>query len=176
MMRTLPPRQQRLAEAERQIARSVNKGHGRLEVRRLVSTSQLDEAYLDFPGAAQCFKLTRTRTLRDRFTGQPKTSVETIYGITSLSRERANADQLLATVRAHWGIENKVFHVRDQTLGEDACRVRKQSAPIIFSTLRNSVLNLLQTLKVRNRAAQLRTFCASPVKALQAVRRKITEN
>jgi predicted transposase YbfD/YdcC len=145
-------------------------------VRTLVSTTQLDEDYLDFPGVAQCFKLTRTRTGRDRATGALKTTTETVCGVTSLTRERANADQLLAIVRAHWGIENKVFHVRDQTLGEDACRVRKRSAPVIFSSLRNSVLNLLQTLGVKNRAAQLRTFSANPVKALHALHRKITEN
>lgn len=176
MMRTLPPRQQALAKAERQTARTVDKAHGRLETRTLVSTSQLDENHLDFPGVAQCFKLTRTRTLRDRSTGELKTTTETVCGITSLSRERADAGQLLTIVRGHWGIENKVFHVRDQTMGEDACRVRKCSAPVIFSTLRNGVLNVLQTLEVTNRAAQLRTFCANPVKALRAVHRKITEN
>ena len=47
MMRTLPPRQRRLAEAERHSARTVNKGHGRRETRTLLSTSQLDETYLD---------------------------------------------------------------------------------------------------------------------------------
>ena len=176
MMRTLPPRQQALAKAERQTASTTNKGHGRLEVRTLISTTQLDEAYLDFPGVVQCFKLTRTRTLRDRATGLMKTTTETVHGITSLPRERADARQLLATIRAHWGIENKIFHVRDQTMGEDACRVRKLSAPIIFSTLRNGVLGVLKTLNVKNRAAQFRTFCANPVKAFQAIRRKITEN
>ena len=145
-------------------------------MRTLLSTTQLDADYLDFPGAAQCFKLTRTRTLRDRATGQPKTTSETVYGVTSLPRERADAARLLAIVRAHWGIENRVFHVRDQTMGEDACRVRKRAAPVVLSTLRNGVLNLLQTLGVRNRAAQLRTFCAHPVKALQALHRKTTEN
>jgi len=176
MMRTLPPRQQRLAKAERQTSRTTDKAHGRFETRRLISTTQLDETYLDFPGVRQCFKLTRNRTLRDRATGEPKTTSQTVYGITSLPRERADADQLLAIVRAHWGIENKVFHVRDQTMGEDACRVRKRSAPVIFSTLRNGVLNVLQTLGVKNCAAQLRTFCADPVKAIEAIHRKITEN
>ena len=176
MMRTLPPRHQRLAKAERQTARTVDKAHGRLEVRTLVSTSQLDENYLDFPGVRQCFKLTRSRTGRDRATGEFKTTTATVCGVTSLPRERADARRLLAIVRAHWGIENKVFYVRDQTLGEDACRVRKRSAPVVFSTLRNGVLNVLQTLKVKNRAAQLRTFCANPVKALQAVHCKITKN
>jgi hypothetical protein len=165
-----------LTKAERQTARSVDKAHGRFETRTLVSTTQLDEDYLDFPGAAQCFKLTRTRRLRDRGSGELKTTTETVFGITSLPRDQADAERLLAIVRAHWGIENKVFHVRDQTLGEDACRVRKRSAPVVFSTLRNGVLNVLQTLGVKNRAAQLRTFCADPVKALEALHRKISEN
>ena len=176
MMRTLPPRQQRLAKAERQTARTVDKGHGRFETRTLVSTTQLDADYLDFPSVTQCFKLTRTRTLRDRTTGVPRTTTETIYGVTSLPRDCADADRLLAIVRAHWGIENKVFHVRDQTLSEDACRVRKRSAPVVFSALRNGVVNVLQTLGVKNRAAQLRSFCARPVKALQAIHRKTPEN
>jgi predicted transposase YbfD/YdcC len=154
----------------------VNKGHGRLETRTLVSTTQLDEQYLDFPGAAQCFKLTRTRQLRDRATGELKTTTETVHGITSLTRERADAGKLLSMTRLHWGIENKVFYVRDQTLGEDASRVRKKSAPVVFSTLRNGVVNVLQILGVQNRAAQLRSFCANPVKALEAIKRKITEN
>lgn len=141
-----------------------------------MSTTQLDEDYLDFPGARQCFKLTRTRTRRERSTGESKTTTETAYGVTSLTPDQADAERLLAIVRGHWGIENKVFHVRDQTLGEDACRVRKRSAPVVFSTLRNSVVNVLQLLGVKNRAAQLRSFCADPVKALEAVHRKITEN
>lgn len=141
-----------------------------------MSTRQLDEQYLDFPGAAQCFKLTRTRRLRDRATGELKTTTETVCGITSLTRDQADAARLLSIVRAHWGIENKVFHVRDQTLGEDASRVRKKSAPVVFSTLRNSVVNVLQILGVKNRAAQLRSFCANPVKALEAVKRKQSEN
>ena len=154
----------------------MNKGHGRIETRTLVSTTQLDEQYLDFAGAAQCFKLTRTRKLRDRATGVLQTTSETVYGITSLTREQADAGKLLSIVRGHWGIENKVFHVRDQTLGEDACRVRKKSAPVVFSCLRNGVVNMLQVLGVKNRAAQLRKFCANPVKALQAIKQKITEN
>jgi hypothetical protein len=142
----------------------------------LVSSTQLGQDYLDFPGAAQCFKLTRTRTLRDRATGQPRTSTETAYGITSLPRERADAARLLGVVRDHWGIENKVFYVRDQTMGEDACRVRKRSAPVVLATIRNAVLGVMRVMGVANRAAQFRTFCADPVKALEALQRRICEN
>lgn len=141
-----------------------------------MSTTALDEQYLDFPDARQCLQLTRTRTLRDRGSGELKTSMEITYGITSLTRAQADANQLLLIVRGHWGIENRVFHVRDQTLGEDACRVRKRSAPAVFSTLRNSVLNILKRMEVPNRAAQLRTFSANPVKALAAVHSRKSEN
>jgi predicted transposase YbfD/YdcC len=48
-----------------------------------------------------------------------KTAVEVVYGITSLSPARANAQRLLALVRDHWRIENSLHYVRDVTLGED---------------------------------------------------------
>jgi predicted transposase YbfD/YdcC len=32
-----------------------------------------------------------------------------------------------AAMRAHWGIENRHYYLRDATMGEDACRVRKNS-------------------------------------------------
>jgi hypothetical protein len=172
MMRTSPPRQRRLAQLERQRVCTVDKAHGRFEVRSLTSTTQLDEEYLDFPDARQCFKLTRSRRLRDRETGELKTTIETAYGITSRPREQTDANALLKIVRAHWGIENRVFHVRDQTQGEDASRVRKKSAPIIFSTLRNCVLNVMRSCGTKNIAAQMRRFNSNPVKALHAIQRK----
>ena len=49
-----------------------------------------------------------------------KTTVEVVHGITSLSRERADAARLLGLTRGHWGIENGSHYRRDVTLGEDA--------------------------------------------------------
>jgi hypothetical protein len=63
---------------------------------------------------------------------------------------------LLRLTREHRGIENRVFHVRDVTDGEDPCRVRTGAAPMILSTLRNVTLNLLRWNNVRNVAAALR--------------------
>ena len=83
---------------------------------------------------------------------------------------------MLALARGHWGIENKVFHVRDQTMGEDACRVRKRAAPTVLATIRNALLGVMRITGVKNRAAQFRTYCARPVKALQALQHRINEN
>lgn len=122
--------------------------------------------YVDWPDLAQAFKLVRQRTLRG------KTTTETVYGITSLPPDRADADTLLRLTRQHWGIENRVFYVRDVTLGEDHCRVRTGSASIILSTLRNIVLNLLNGNAVNNKAAALRRHAAHPHEALAMIRRK----
>jgi hypothetical protein len=65
-----------------------------------------------------------------------------------------------------------VFHVRDVTLGEDACRVRTGSAPMILSTLRNTALNLLRAAGVSNIAAALRRHAARPREALALIRHK----
>jgi len=51
-------------------------------------------------GLKQGFELTRERTEK----GQ--TTVEVVYGITSLSRERADAQRLLELTREHGRIEN----------------------------------------------------------------------
>src|SRR5262249_26511261 len=67
----------------------------------------------------QVFRLARQRTVGG------KTTEEVVYGLTSLSREEADAERLLDLGRAHWGIENGLHHTRDETFREDRGRVRR---------------------------------------------------
>jgi predicted transposase YbfD/YdcC len=162
-MRVFPPHERRRLAVERQTATSTTKAHGRTETRTLTSTNALVD-YVDWPEMAQAFKLERTRVVAS------KTTTEIAYGITSMPRERADANELLRLTREHWGIENRVFHVRDVTMGEDQCRVRTGSAPLILSTLRNVVLNLLNWKGMNNKAAALRRHAAHPDQALALIR------
>lgn len=155
--------ERKIVAAERQTAVSTSKGHGRLETRTLTRSTGL-RGYVDWPDLAQAFRLVRTRTLRG------KTTSEVSYGITSMPAELADATALLRLTREHWGIENRVFHVRDMSYGEDHCRVRTGAAPIILSTLRNVTLNLLRWAGVRNIAAALRRHAAHPLEALALIR------
>lgn len=91
------------------------------------------------------FRVTRERTVRGIRT------VETVYGITSLSGERASPEALLARTRDHWKIENQLHYVRDVTLKEDACRVRSGSAPQVLAALRNTVVHLLAEVPAESR-------------------------
>lgn len=98
-----------------------------------------------------------------------KCEVEVVYGITSLSREQADAKGLLALVRGHWGIENGLHHVKDETLGEDRCRVRKGGSPLVLAALRNAVVHLLEAVGAPSKAAAARRFAVHPDEALPLI-------
>jgi hypothetical protein len=108
----------------------------------------------------QVFELERVRVCGG------KTSVEVVHGITSLGRDRADAGRLLGYVRGHWGIENGLHYVRDETLGEDRCRVRKGKAPQVLAAVRNVVVHLLAGVEASSKAAATRRFAAHPEEAL----------
>ena len=116
----------------------TNKGHGRIEVRTLTTSSQLND-FLDWPFLQQVFKLERSVTIQK--TGQ--TRHEILYGITSLSAEQAPPGQLLEMLRSYWGIENGLHYRRDVSLHEDQTRFTKHSAAHIMSIINNIVIALI---------------------------------
>jgi hypothetical protein len=79
----------------------------------------------------------------------------------------ADAKRLLALDRGHWGIENGLHHVRDVTLGEDACRVRSQNAPQVLAAARNLALGLLRCLDFPSIASATRRIVMHPWEGLQ---------
>ncbi len=123
--------------------------HGsRHETRQVWASSALTD-YLDWPGCQQVGRITRSWTEHDRTGG------ETRHFVTSLPAHVGPA-ALLGRGRGHWGIENRLHHVRDVTLGEDASRVRSGAAPRVLAALRNTVIALLRATGATNIAAALR--------------------
>ncbi len=140
-------------DQEWQYAKSVHKGHGRLELRELWASTQMNAWFEpEWAGVAQVFRLRR-----DVKEGDHKRE-ETVYGITNLPRKKANASRLLALQQAHWRVENRLHYRRDVTLGEDACQVRIAGAPQALAALNGGVLALMDWLPVPNVAAQMRHF------------------
>jgi predicted transposase YbfD/YdcC len=105
-------------------------------------------------------EITRERTVNG------KTTVEVEYAMTSLKPEQADAKRLSALVRSHWQIENGLHYVRDMTLAEDACRVRKGSAPQVLAAVRNAVIHLISGLGAPSQAAAIRRLNVHPEEAL----------
>ena len=91
-------------------AETIDKGHGRIEIRRLALSREI------------------------------------AYAITSLPRGRAGPDDLLALVRQHWSIENRLHYRRDVALREDASRIRSGNAPQARAALRNTVLRFVDAM------------------------------
>ena len=136
----------------------MNKGHGRIETRRLWA-SDLLKGYVDLPYAEQVFRIERVTTKLD---GTPSRH-EITFGITSLSPAKGSPRRLLDLNRGHWTIENRLHWVRDVTFDEDRSQVRKGAGAQVMAALRNLAIGLLRRAGASNIAAALR-HCARHVK------------
>lgn len=142
-------------------ARSLDSGHGRIEERRLTSSSVLSDHQL-WPGLQQVFKV--ERRVVEKKSGEERCT--TVYGITSLSRQQASAADLLAVVRGHWTIENRSHWVRDVLYEEDRSQVRDGGVMQVMAALRNTAIGLLRAAGKTQIARSCREYAANPWRAL----------
>jgi predicted transposase YbfD/YdcC len=142
-------------------AETVNKGHGRREKRILWSSTELND-YLDWPGVAQVFRIERV-IWHEQQRGYTR---QIVYGLTSLSPERASPKKLLGLVRQYWEIETGLHYRRDVTLKEDATRLTLGNAGHIMAILNNAVIGLCLQNGYRNLAQARRLFNARTELAL----------
>jgi len=120
--------------------KSIDKGHGRIEIRECWTTSHPD--YSPFlRNASDWINLSTLVMVRAERRQADKTSVEVRYYLSSLE---SKADKHLQAIRTHWTIENQLHWVLDVAFDEDRCRVRKEHAAQNFSILRHCALNLLK--------------------------------
>lgn len=122
-------------------AETTDTGHGRTEIRRCLTCWDLSPIShsAEWPKLATVVMVEVERTIRDR------TSVERRYFISS--KKRLPAKVALSTVRAHWGIENRLHWILDLAFREDECRVRAGNAAANFAVLRHFTMNMLKNVK-----------------------------
>lgn len=127
-----------------------NKGHGRQE-QRTTETFRIPDhkapwfAEHGWQNISIVVAVTRERSVFDTKEKAWNRMGETsLYVATTMlsARESAHA------VRSHWGIENRNHYVRDETLGEDRSRIRKN--PENMAKLRSMSLNLLRATGAEN--------------------------
>jgi len=111
---------------------------------------------LDLPDwqshAVEAVRVTRTVLHKDVATGWNWRPTREVAWYASTQNGNSAAYYAAAT-RGHRGVENRVHHVLDVSMREDASRVRK--SPIILSILRSFALNILRFNKVNDVADAL---------------------
>jgi hypothetical protein len=70
---------------------------------------------------------------------------EVVYGVTSCTPEKANAEKVLKTNREHWSIENSCHYVIDWNYNEDRCRISKGYGPENITRLRRFAVGLIKS-------------------------------
>lgn len=140
----LPGAKLSAAAATLAMAETVEKEHGRLEIRRYYQSADL-AWFADLVKWEGLQSVGMVEAIRE--VGGQRT-VERHYYLSSLPLDV----QLFArAVRGHWGVENKLHWVLDVCFREDQSRARAGFAAENLATLRRLALNLLKQEKTKKR-------------------------
>ncbi len=144
-----------LVSIRHDIQRSIEKNHGRLELRQVWAVDDpAVMAYLDPHGAWPNLRSVAMVVTERRVDADIAREVR--YYLSSLP---GTAATIGAAVRGHWGIENRLHWVRDIAFREDESRVRHGHASQNLAVLRRLALNLLRqesTAKIGTKAKRLK--------------------
>lgn len=124
-------------DVRHQYLKTVDKGHGRVEVREYWQSDDIGwlAERKDWAGLASVGMVRRTRTVKG------KETTETQFYISTLPLDAA---RFAHAVRSHWSIENSLHWVLDVSFGEDACRIARDHSAENLAIIRRTVLNLLR--------------------------------
>ncbi len=145
------------AAADHDYARTVDKDHGRVEIRRHWTLRDAELiAHRDPEG--RWSKLRGIGLVEaERHVGETVTVEQRYY----LRNAPLRAAAFGRAVRNHWGIENRVHWVLDVTFAEDACRVRADHGAQHLAVLRHLALNLLRQERTRKGSLATKRFTAA---------------
>lgn len=118
----------------------ADKGHGRIEMRKCIVSSQIDwlEQKPEWAGLKTIAMIEETREIKN------KISTERRFFISSLP---ADAKQIASAVRVHWLVENALHWTLDVVFNEDNSRIRKKNAGQNMALIRHIVFNMLGNAK-----------------------------
>jgi predicted transposase YbfD/YdcC len=118
----------------------VDKGHGRIEVRKCIVSGEVNwlNQKEQWAGLKTIAMIEETQEIKG------KKSIEHRFFISSLP---ADAKQIASAVRAHWLVENGLHWTLDVVFNEDRSRVRKDNAGENMAIIRHITLNMLNNAK-----------------------------
>ena len=143
---------------------TTEKGHGRLETRRLrCGNAHIED--VDWPSVQQVVRRECERIVLK--TG--KRSCEVTYAMVSMTPAQAGAATIERLWRGHWTIENQTHYVRDVTFGEDAGHAAQGNTAHALAALRNGLLTLFRHAHWRSIPDALAHYGASVARAFALI-------
>jgi predicted transposase YbfD/YdcC len=134
---------------------TVEKDHGRIEIRRCFAFDQLDclSRPEQWPDLKSFAVIESERHL------QGNTTIERRFYISSLP---ADAERLLAAIRAHWSVENRLHWCMDVAFADDQMRARTGHAAHNLAVLKHITLNLIRLDPIKRKGGiKARRFIAA---------------
>lgn len=128
---------------------TVEKGHGREEIRRCWTVS----APATLPGRENWEDLNTIALVESERHTQESSTTEARVFLSSLD---SDAKQILGAVRDHWTVENALHWVLDIAFREDDSRIRTGHAPENLAVIRHLALNLLKQEKSTKRGIKVK--------------------
>jgi predicted transposase YbfD/YdcC len=125
---------------------SVEKNHGRIEIRRCTVFDQLE--CLDKPQqwkGLRCFVVLESK----RTIGNKTTREQRLY-ISSLVPD---AERISQAIRSHWTVENRLHWVMDVSFNDDQMRARTKAAAHNLAVLKHIILNLIRLDPVKRKGS-----------------------
>jgi len=125
-------------------AETVEKDHGRIEIRRCFAFDQLDCLHKpeQWPDLASFLVIESERTIKG------KTSIEQRLYISSLAPD---ATRIGAAIRSHWAVENRLHWCMDVIFADDQMRARTGHAAHNLAVLKHITLNLIRLDPVKRK-------------------------
>lgn len=143
------------AKTPHDFAETVEKEHGRIEVRRCFAFNQLDCLHKpeQWPDLASFVVIESERTIKG------KTSIEQRLYISSLAPD---ATKISAAIRSHWAVENRLHWCMDVAFADDQMRARTSHAAHNLAVLKHITLNLIRLDPVKRKGGiKARRFIAA---------------
>ncbi|MGH9354072.1 MAG: ISAs1 family transposase [Terriglobia bacterium] len=133
---------------------TVEKDHGRFEIRRYCQSAELGW----FADGGKWEGLKSVGMVESVREWKGKTTIERRYFLSSLP---LGVETFARAVRGHWGVENKLHRVLDVCLREDQSRARTGYAAENLATLRRLALNMLKREQTKKRGIRGKQLNAS---------------
>lgn len=135
-----------------------DKGHGRIEC-RTIELIPITPEQAGYPHIQSAMRVKRERQFV-RAGNIERIEKETSWYVATFPAGEAGAQRALALIRGHWGIENRLHHVKDVSMNEDRYRAKGGLARIM-TAIRSVAALTLKYLGLTAPVAQMR-FASKP--------------